>query len=189
MLYFITGASGSGKTACIQDLKQALPKAAIYDFDDIGVPKDADTVWRQQATEQWLQRYLKERENVDHFCICGGAVLGEILACPSATQLDNINVCFLDVSDLERIRRLQSRGMGGVNQDMLNWASWLRVHHADPQWQQHVIQHNAWSGLDFSRWDNLDSWKSLAKVTTLDTTDMSIVQVVMGLVDWIKGVK
>ncbi|MEN8237316.1 MAG: hypothetical protein ABFQ95_07245 [Pseudomonadota bacterium] len=111
------------------------------------------------------------------------------MACPSAAQLDSINLCFLDVSDIERIRRLKNRGMGAANQDMLNWAAWLRVHHADPQWQPHVIKDNAWSGLDFSQWENLDSWKSLANVTTLDTTDMSIAQVVKALVNWIKGVK
>lgn len=189
MLYFITGASGSGKTACIPGLKKALPDSAFYDFDDIGVPENADTTWRQQATEQWLQKYLQEKDEVDCFCICGGVVLGEILACPTAGQLAKINLCFLDVADLERIRRLNQRDKEIANQDMLNWSSWLRVHHADPQWQKNVIQNNAWSGLDFSRWQTLENWSSVANVTILETTDMGIDQVVMALVDWIRGEK
>lgn len=43
-LYFIAGASGSGKTAIIPHLKELWGKRiAVYDFDEIGVPKDADT--------------------------------------------------------------------------------------------------------------------------------------------------
>lgn len=38
-LYFIGGASGSGKTAVIPYLKELLSEHfAVYDFDDIGVP-------------------------------------------------------------------------------------------------------------------------------------------------------
>ena len=38
-LYFIGGASGSGKTAVMPNLKELLRDSiAVYDFDDIGVP-------------------------------------------------------------------------------------------------------------------------------------------------------
>ena len=41
-LYFIGGASGSGKTAVIPNLKELLgDRVAVYDFDDIGVPEGA----------------------------------------------------------------------------------------------------------------------------------------------------
>ncbi|MBS0185616.1 MAG: hypothetical protein JSS34_04660 [Proteobacteria bacterium] len=56
-MYFIAGASGSGKTAIIPYLKELLgQQVALYDFDDIGVPNDADIKWRQEATEKWLQK-------------------------------------------------------------------------------------------------------------------------------------
>lgn len=52
-LYFIGGASGSGKTAIMSHLKELLRNdIAIYDFDDIGVPKGADKKWRQEFTEK-----------------------------------------------------------------------------------------------------------------------------------------
>jgi uridine kinase len=42
-LYFIGGASGSGKTAVMPYLKELLKDdIAVYDFDDIGVPQGAD---------------------------------------------------------------------------------------------------------------------------------------------------
>ncbi len=55
MIYFIAGASGSGKTAIVEDLKLALPNATIHDFDDIGVPENPDKKWRHKATEPYLK--------------------------------------------------------------------------------------------------------------------------------------
>lgn len=185
MLYFVTGASGSGKTACISVLKDKMPIMVIHDFDDIGVPDNPDKIWRQRSTEQWLQSYLKNRE--DDFCICGQIVLGEILACPSAKQIDKINILLLDVSDIERIRRLRLRNTYGVNQDMLNWSSWLRMHYHDPQWHQNVIKDACWQNLTFSRWDNANSWDGLASISTIDTTDLSIEQVSDNIINWIKA--
>ena len=47
-LYFIGGASGSGKTAVMPYLKELLGDGiAVYDFDDIGVPDNADKKLRQ----------------------------------------------------------------------------------------------------------------------------------------------
>src|SRR5204862_6465974 len=96
-LYFIAGASGSGKTAIIPDLKKILgDSVAVYDFDDIGVPDGADKKWRQESTEKWLQKLLSDDKDV---CLLGQLVLGEILACPSAKQIDKLHFCLLDVSD------------------------------------------------------------------------------------------
>ena len=42
-LYFIGGASGSGKTAIMPELQKILgSEIKVYDFDDIGVPEGAD---------------------------------------------------------------------------------------------------------------------------------------------------
>jgi uridine kinase len=68
-LYFIGGASGSGKTAVMPNLKELLgDNIAVYDFDDIGVPEAADKKWRQESTEKWLQKLLsneKETQFID----------------------------------------------------------------------------------------------------------------------------
>jgi hypothetical protein len=106
-LYFIGGASGSGKTAVMPHLKELLGEGiAVYDFDDIGVPEGADKKWRQESTEKWLQKLLSEGKDA---CLLGQIVLGEILSCPSAKHIDKINFCLLDVSDFERIGRLKKR--------------------------------------------------------------------------------
>src|SRR3989338_1705603 len=125
-LYFIAGASGSCKTAIKQALQNILGNSIyVYDFDDIGVPQDTDKRWRQKSTEKWLQKLLSEGNDA---CLLGQIVLGEILACPSADKTLEINFCLLEVSDFERIARLKKRNTYGMDQNMLNCASWLRMH-------------------------------------------------------------
>jgi hypothetical protein len=184
-LYFIGGASGSGKTAVIPHLRELLAdNIAVYDFDDIGVPEGADKKWRQESTEKWLEKLLSESKNA---CLLGQIVLGEILACPSAKQMDKVNFCLLDVSDFERIQRLKKRNTHGADQNMLNWAAWLRMHHQDPQWTQHVLKEHCWSSLDFSRWDQLEHWDK-ANIHLLETTYYSIEEVAKKVAGWIKSI-
>ncbi|CAN0574718.1 unnamed protein product [Ectocarpus sp. 12 AP-2014] len=181
-LYFIAGASGSGKTSVIPHLKELLGDAiAVYDFDDIGVPDGADKKWRQESTEKWLQKLLSDGKDA---CLLGQIVLGEILSCPSAKQIGKVNFCFLDVSDFERIERLKKRNTYGIDQNMLNWSAWLRMHHQDPQWMQRVLLDDCWHGLDFSVWDRLVNWDSKAFVKALDTTKLTINQVAKSISNW-----
>ena len=183
--FFVGGASGSGKTAIVTGLKNLfVDDMEVYDFDDIGVPEGADKKWRQEATEKWLQKILRNNKNT---CLLGQIVLGEILACPSAQKIDAFNFYFLDVSDYERIQRLKKRN-SYVDQNMLNWSSWLRIHHRDPQWTQNVIKDGAWDGLNFSVWDQLKSWDEKARVDFLNTTDYSIEEVTKKVSQWIKGI-
>jgi ribosomal protein S18 acetylase RimI-like enzyme len=182
-LYFIGGASGSGKTAVMPHLKELLGDAiAVYDFDDIGVPNGADKKWRQESTEKWLKKLLSDSKDA---CLLGQIVLGEILACPSAKQIEKVNFCLLDVSDFERIQRLKKRNTYGIDQNMLNWSSWLRMHHLDPQWTPHVIQKDAANIMDFSPLSHLASYDKVATVKILDTTDLALYEVAQRLADWI----
>lgn len=163
-LYFVGGASGSGKTAVIPCLKEVLgDRVVVYDFDDIGVPEGADKKWRQESTEKWLQELLNVNNNA---CLLGQYVLGEILSCPSVKQIEQVNFCLLDVSDVERVTRLRN-GNRYVDQNMLNWAAWLRMHHQDPQWAPHVIQEDAASIMDFTRLSSLRTYEGIANVKIL----------------------
>lgn len=182
-LYFIGGASGSGKTAVMPHLKELLGDSiAVYDFDYIGVPEGADKKWRQESTEKWLQKLLSDDKDA---CLLGQIVLGEILSCPSAKQIDKINFCLLDASDFERIGRLKKCNTYGADQNMLNWAAWLRMHTRDPQWAPHVIQEDAASIMDFSRLSVLNSYDEVANIKILDTTDLALHEVAAQLADWV----
>jgi hypothetical protein len=184
-LYFIGGASGGGKTAVMPYLKELLEDIAVYDFDDIGVPEGADKKWRQESTEKWLQKLLSDGKDA---CLLGQIVLGEILGCPSAKQIDKVNFCLLDVSDFERIQRLKKRNTYGADQNMLNWSSWLRMHHQDPQWVQHVIQEDAVIHMDFSCLSSLKSYEEVANIKILNTTGLALHEVAQELADWIRSI-
>lgn len=185
--YFITGGSGSGKSTIIPDLKKILGNNyVVYDFDSIGVPKNADKKWRQETTEKWLRKLLQDNKDA---CLLGQMVLGELLACPSAKQIASVNFCLLDVSDYERITRLKNSNIGNANQYMLNWSAWLRMHHQDPQWEQHVIKDDCWHGLNFSEWDKLDHWNSKATVKIIDTTGLNIINSAEAVAQWVNEKK
>lgn len=185
-IYFIGGASGSGKTAIMPQLQNILSSDfEVHDFDDIGVPENADKKWRQESTEKWLYKLLAKDKDA---CLLGQIVLGEVLACPSAKKLDSINFCLLDVDDFERIKRLKKRGTYGTNQNMLNWSAWLRMHTHDPQWEQPVIKDDgAWDGLNFSSWDRKSAWPANVTVTIIDTTMLSIQETALQVAKWIRN--
>lgn len=180
MIYFVIGASGSGKTACLPYLKQLLRNFTIFDFDDIGVPENADSKWRQEATEEWIHRLTPNHQSP--CCLLGQMVPGEILASPSAKDNDNIFIILLDCADATRIERLRKRKDCEVNQNTLNWAAWLRMHCIDPTWEQHVITHNCSSVMNFELWTELDHWPRFMQVQTIDTTFLSVAEVAQHIV-------
>src|SRR3712207_5620668 len=100
MLFFVTGANGSGKTSCIPALARFLPTFAIHDFDEVHVPENPDAIWRQQTTEFWIETYIEKYQSSDrHAVVSGGAVFGEIHASPSIEYVDRWHACLLDCDD------------------------------------------------------------------------------------------
>jgi len=68
---------------------------------------------------------------------------------------------------------------------MLSWAAWQRVHAVDPQWRQDVI---CSAQLDEMRWERWTSWQRgdpRWRVHTIDTTELSIDQVVERIASWV----
>ena len=181
-MFFILGASGSGKSAVSKILD--LPQYTLIDFDNIGVPANADTPWRQSATEKWLSTILNNYDET-LTCLFGQMVLGEILACPSASKISQINICFLDCNDQMRIQRLKNCSHSTMDQNLLNWASWLRIHHFNPQWEQQVIIEHHDTQLDFSVWDQETSWLNLATIYFCDTSHMAIPAVASEISRWV----
>ncbi len=189
MIFFLTGASGAGKTACMPDLARLLPEVALHDFDEPGVPPGAGKVWRQETTEAWLQRGIAYAREGRDLIVSGGAVPGEVLACPSAADAGPIALCLLDCGDVERIDRLRARGTHGCTQEMLSWSAWLRVHAADPGWRPDVIQDGAWPAL---RWDRWAGWKRgdpRWQTAVVDTTGRTLAEVAEEVARWVKATR
>lgn len=72
-IYFISGVNGAGKSAIIPHLKKILPKEKyqVFDFDERGVPEDADRNWRISESKYWVEKGNElAKENIN-IIICG----------------------------------------------------------------------------------------------------------------------
>src|ERR1700704_768242 len=185
MLYLVTGASGSGKTACLDILRQRNPQIVWYDFDEVGVPTNADKQWRHRTTEYWLQRAVQNQAKGLDTCINGNIILGEVLACPSAPEINCLAVCLLDCADVVRIDRLRARDSNGANMEMLCWAAWQRMHAVDPQWYQNTIRDDGATEMRWERWEDWQRGDPRWQTCVLDTTHLTIAEVAEAILQWI----
>jgi hypothetical protein len=62
MLFLLFGSTGSGKSEALAELRRRkLPQLACHDFDEMGVPRGADLVWRQRSNERWVRAALEQQ--------------------------------------------------------------------------------------------------------------------------------
>jgi len=189
MLFLLWGASGAGKTACMKGIAARFAELAVHDFDEVGVPRDADRVWRQQTAELWLGRAIAYRAERRDMLLCGQLPYGELLACPSADEYgDEILSCLLDCHDHERVRRLLARGAAveAASQEMLCWASWLRMHAVDPQWRADVIASESAPGMRWERWREWPPNHPRWRVELIDTSGTELATTVERVSRWIE---
>ncbi|GCE15186.1 hypothetical protein [Tengunoibacter tsumagoiensis] len=191
MLFVVMGASGAGKSTALDRLLVQHPHVVWYDFDAVGVPSTADKRWRQCTTEHWVKIALEHQSHEQDMGLCGGAVFGELLACPSTPQIAGLAGCLLDCGDVIRIDRLRGRNVhdSGISQEMLNWAAWQRMHSVDPQWRQDVIRVDAEPTLRWGHWDHWHRGDPRWNIWTFDTTPMTIDEVAKALSDWVREQK
>lgn len=190
MLFFVPGASGAGKSAIIPELKELLPEMVVYDFDiyprydEIG-PLDSSEQ-RQRVAEAWIQQALDNQPK--HTIVSGLGVMGEVLACPSAALVDHIAFCLLDCDDLVRLERIRQRGdVENADMDILCWAAWLRVHHADPQFRQDVINTGQNDAMIWECWTSWERGHPHWRAGYIDTTSLTIEAVAEGVAKWIRA--
>jgi hypothetical protein len=186
MLFFITGANGVGKTACLPALACQLPDFALHDFADLGVPDNPDARWRQETTELWLRTYIdKHQPQGRHAVVSGEAIFGEILCSPSIDQVDAFHACLLDCDDVTRVDRLRTRGTYGPNMQILCWAAFLRVHAVDPGWCPEVIQASEPSIMRWERWTKRQRGDAVWQQEVIDTSRLTLEKLAVEIAKWI----
>jgi hypothetical protein len=99
VLFSVFGSSASGKTTLLDEVRGRVPSLAVHDFDEIGVPPDADTAWRQRANETWVLRAVEYQAERTDLLLGSQTPIGEPLATRSVTRLDAISACLLDCAD------------------------------------------------------------------------------------------
>ena len=73
MMFIVTGASGSGKSACLPGLRATFPSIDWRDFDEFGVPSPCPREWRPRTTERWLQVALNNHHRGQDTLACSVA--------------------------------------------------------------------------------------------------------------------
>lgn len=134
-LFFVIGASGSGKTTIIKYLEKLMPEYQMFYFDSIGVPSYEEMVekyrsaeeWQRTKTFEWVKK-IKEQTLITRPAILDGQIRPQFIkeAC-THNQILNYGIILIDCSDEERIKRLTIRGQPELaNQQMMDWAKYLR---------------------------------------------------------------
>lgn len=160
MLLSVTGASGAGKSTTVVALAAAFAghPVSCVEFDSVGVPPGADVAWRHGVLEQWVQRALVEQRAGRHLVLCGQVPMGELLAAPSAVELDGVAVCLLHCSPEVRRERLVARGERSDGlRDHLAFGEWFYRHALDPEYRPDVIRVESAVPMRWERWAN---WKA-----------------------------
>jgi hypothetical protein len=157
MLLSLSGASGAGKSTVLgflQQLDWGQP-VTCAEFDSIGVPVDADTAWRHAAIEQWVRRALEEQARGCHLLLCGQVPVGELLAAPSADELDGVAVCVLHCSPEVRRDRLRRRGEPEETiTHHVAFGEWFLRHAMDLGHRPEVVRVDSPVRMRWERWED-----------------------------------
>jgi energy-coupling factor transporter ATP-binding protein EcfA2 len=185
MFLLVTGASGAGKSTARRAVAQQLsPEVACIELHDlVSIPRLPNIAWRQQATEQVVQRALELQAQGRHLMLSGDPVAaGEVIATPSAVGLEGVAVCLLDVDRSTQAGRLSARGDDPrLLADHQAFADWMREHARDPRHMPHVLSNGGWEAMDWERCTRLErGWGT----HVVDTSSRSTDEVAAAVVDW-----
>jgi dephospho-CoA kinase len=131
-LYFVIGASGSGKTAAARELER-IGRASVFYFDSVGVPSEQERVekwgsgggWQRAMTVDWVRRIRPELETAP--AVLDGQTRPAFIA--EACVLGGVTshgIILITCSDDVRRARLLQRGQPELaNAQMMEWARYL----------------------------------------------------------------
>jgi thymidylate kinase len=139
-IFFITGASGTGKTSLVSDLKKKYKNKKnwifLY-FDSIGVPTLEEMIkqfgsaenWQKEITFQWIKKMLSEYEDKEIIIFEGQVNLQFIKDGFFQNNFTNYKTILLDCNEnIMRKRLTKDRNQPELlNQDMKNWLNFLRM--------------------------------------------------------------
>ena len=134
-IYFVIGASGSGKTTTLKQFENAMPHyCRLIHFDSIGVPpfeemeKEYGSIeeWQKAKTFKWVEKLAKEDLLQSHV-VFDAQIRPSFISEACDVYGVAYDVLLFDCSDEERKRRLVHRGHPELADDnMMNWAAFLR---------------------------------------------------------------
>lgn|GEM_PF-1374544 len=128
-VFFITGTSGAGKSTLVELLKMKLPLLEVHDFDEGGVPRDADANWRRERTNAWLEKAKQYSKEGKSTVICGVTVPKEVKGSSHYDKSLRVSYGYLHIEE-ETIRsRLKKRSWAKHQIDInVIWAKHLEAY-------------------------------------------------------------
>lgn len=136
-IYFITGASGVGKTTLVEQLqkKYANKHWAFIHFDSIGVPSlqqmekefGSPSAWQKAMTFEWIDRLLTKYD-AEKIFFEGQVNLQFIRDGFAKHHFKNYHIVLVDCSEGEMKYRLTYKRAQPelLTEDMQNWLRYLR---------------------------------------------------------------
>lgn len=154
--------------------------------DIVAFPEQLTIAWRQMAVETAVQWAIELQAQGRHLLLSGDAVApGELLAAPSATRLEALAICHLDVQSEQQRERLVHRGdPEEILVHHLAFAEWMRGHAYDPRFRPEVITTDAWEGMHWNRWLRWHASDPRWQFTSIDTTELEPSEVSHLLLQW-----
>ncbi len=135
-LIIVTGASGSGKTACVEHLALRRPDWRLLHFDSIGVPSHSEmeagwgspAAWQRDATLRWVARIASDFP-LGLPTVLEGQTRIEFLSEALSRHQLAAQIVLLDCDDQTRVDRLSRlRGQPELaTKEMSSWAQFLRM--------------------------------------------------------------
>ncbi len=137
-IYFLTGASGVGKTTLLNWLEKKyriMPWSFLH-FDSIGVPSEKEMIekhgsgsnWQRDMTYTWIDKMIHEYEDSDRIILEGQVNLKFIKTGFAKRNFHNYQIILVDCDEEIMVYRLtEKRGQPELlTQDMRNWLKYLR---------------------------------------------------------------
>jgi hypothetical protein len=184
VLLLITGASGVGKSTTRVLVADALAaQVDCVELSDLApIPTAATRQWRQQTAEQAVKRAVGLQASGRHLLLAGDPVPAvEIVAAPSASELDAIAVCLLDASAEVQAARLTARGDDAtLLVHHRAFADWMRQQARDPLHMLHVVSDRGWDQMRWERLGKVANWS----MHTIDTSLLDQREVADAVLDW-----
>jgi len=172
-LFIVTGVNGIGKSTVITELvtKLDLERYKVHDFDERGVPDNADKGWWESETTHWLQVAKQNAASKVTTIVCGFMKVADIEQ--ATVQVPDVEtaVCLMDRSPEVIADRLMSRYQTPE--------SLTELERTTGKTPEKFIADNVWVSTKFREAAEENGF------TIVDTSDKSPAEVAGAIVEWL----